>query len=126
MRHVLVYHDSLAFQLLLATRLELTGYSVTVVETGDDALMTLRSSLHPIVAVVSQRHCSPPAEGEFFEVVRSHPDLYGQHRFILIQMWPLTAEERQTMRDLGVVTLQMPFPVADLLSVIAHMFASLP
>ena len=126
MRHALVYQDSSAFQLLLATRLELTGYVVTVVETGDDALMTLRSALHPVVALVSQRHHSPPAEGEFFRVVRGHPDLYSQHRFILIHMWPLTAEERQMMRDLGVFTLQMPFAGADLLSVVAHMFASLP
>lgn len=58
MAHVLVLHDDQLVRELLTLICEEDGHNTTSVSTVADALMVLRASLHPIVAVVERDHTS--------------------------------------------------------------------
>ncbi len=127
MRHILLFHNVRTMREFLAVRLEHEGYAVTMTTTADDALMTLRSALHPLVAILERRIIPPFPCEPFFERVRDHPDLYGQHRYIVIHRSGFPVEgEQALMTALGVLTLERPFSWGQLLNVIAQAVASLP
>jgi hypothetical protein len=48
MAHVLVFYDDPSIAMLLAVICEEEGHAVTNVHSVEDALMVLRSSLHPV------------------------------------------------------------------------------
>lgn len=125
MAHVLVFHDDPSIRAFLTDVLEMEGYSVTSVGTMEDALMVLRTSLHPLIAIVERDRSSRHPGGPFFEIVRDQPDLYGQHRYIALYTWHLSDTEKALMQSLNVPLLELPFSVDKLFVLIAAAVASL-
>lgn len=125
MAHVLVFHDDLAIACLLTEVIEMEGHAVITVHTADDALMVLRTSLHPLVGVVERDRSSRHPGGAFFEIVRDHPDRYGQHRYIALHSWELSEDETTLMRSLNVSWLALPFSVDEVLALVNEAVASL-
>lgn len=125
MRHILLFHNDRTMRELLAMALEYEGYAVTTTATTDDTLMTLRSALHPLVVIMERRIVPPIRFEPFFEPVRDRPDLYGQHRYVVIHSGFLYGDDQTLMTALGVVALERPFNWQYLANVIAQAFASL-
>ncbi|GAC1449742.1 MAG: hypothetical protein PVSMB4_08180 [Ktedonobacterales bacterium] len=126
MAHVLVFFDWLALQSTITGVCEQEGYAVTAVSTVEDALMVLRTTLHPLVAIVERDHSSRHPETPLFPTIRQHPDLYGQHRYIAVHAWELSDDERATLRAMGVWIIAMPFSIDTLCEYIAEAVAALP
>lgn len=125
MAHVLVFYDDRLVRLLLTEICEMDEHAVTAVDTADDALMVLRTTLHPLVAIV---YCGPRSitpQGPFFAIVRDHPELYGQHRYIALRARTLSDDEKALMRSLSVRLLTLPFRSEDLLSALKEEVAAL-
>ena len=126
MRHALVFAGDNGLRSLLATVLEEEGYAVTRVMTTDDALMTLRSALHPIVTLVQLDYLTEPSTMSFFERVHDDPDRYGQHRYMAISAWYHSQDELDLLAGLGVPLLPAPFTLEQLIQLVERAFASLP
>lgn len=124
-QHVLVFHDNPSVRDLLTTVHEEEGYLVTSVGTMDDALIILRASLHPLVAIVGNDLSSVHPLGSFFEIVRDHPNWYGQHRYVAFHSWDLSETDEALLCELGVTVLRQPFDTDDLLKLVAEAAASL-
>lgn len=124
MAHVLVFDDDQAIAEMLTMFFEDEGHVVTKVHTADDALMVLRTSLHPLVAVVERDHSSRHPGGPFFEIVRDQPDLYSQHRYIALHAWQLSDDEKMLMQSLNVPLMGLPFSLDKLLALVAAAVAS--
>jgi CheY-like chemotaxis protein len=119
MAHVLVFYDEPSIAGLLALACEEEGHVVTTVHMVDDALMVLRSSLHPLVALCDHdlifRH---PSES-FFAIIRDHPELYGQHRYIAFTSWSLSDDEQVLLDEVGVPLVSAPFSLMEVVDLIA-------
>lgn len=126
MRHVLVFHDDPSVRQLLAVAFDGQGYTVTQVETMDDALMTLRAALHPVVTFLQLDRYPQPPPGSFFQRVSDHPELYGQHRFVAMHVRTLPEDEQQLLAGVGVSLVTTPISIARILELVADAFASLP
>lgn len=126
MRHTLVFAGDTGIRQMLTIVLEEEGYAVTRVLTADDALMTLRSALHPIVTLVQLDYLTEPSTMSFFERVHDDPDRYGQHRYIATSSWLHSQEELDLLAELGVPLLPAPFTLEQLMQLVAEAFASLP
>jgi DNA-binding NtrC family response regulator len=126
MAHVLVYEDDMDIQSLLANVLEEEGYLVTTASTAEDALMILRTSLHPLIVVADGDYSFIPPDGPFFVSIRDHPEYYAQHRYIAIHGRNLTEDEEALMRELGVLLLlSMPFDFDHLFALLRAAATSL-
>jgi CheY-like chemotaxis protein len=119
MAHVLVFYDDSSIAMLLTVICEEEGHAVTRVHSVEDALMVLRSSLHPMIALCERDHSSRNPAGPFFAIIRDHPDLYGQHRYIAFHSWNLSDDEQALLDGLGVPLLGVPFSVQQLIAAIA-------
>jgi CheY-like chemotaxis protein len=126
MKHILVLSAEPSIRSLLSEILELEGYSVTKVAGVDDALMILRSALHPILAVVQLDAYSQPPPLSFFEQVRDQPDRYSPHHFMATSSWSYSEEDLEFLAALNAPLLQSPFTADELLTVVAEVAASLP
>ena len=119
MAHVLVFYVEPSIAGLLALACEEEGHVVTIVHTVDDALMVLRSSLHPLVALCDHdlifRH---PSES-FFATIRDQPEQYGQHRYIAITCRPISDDEKALLDELGVPLVSAPFSLIEVMDLIA-------
>lgn len=124
--HVLVFNDDSVIRRVFTYVCEDAGHTVTAVSTVEDALMVLRTTLHPLVAIVERDHSSRHPETPLFPTIRQHPDLYGQHRYIAVHAWELSDDERATLRAMGVWIMTMPFSVDTLCAYIADAVAALP
>lgn len=100
------------------------GYPVTSVETLDDALMVLRTSLHPLITIVEGHYRFRGTFNAFFEHIRDHPNWYGQHRYIALAS-PSSDDEEALLHTLNVALLPHPFPIDKLVDLIAHAAAAL-
>ena len=125
MTHVLVFHDMPQIRELLTVFLEEEGFVVTSAGTMEDALMVLRTSLHPLIAVEERCYSSPQAFSSFFENIRDHPDWYGQHRYIALAS-PSSGDEEALLRTLNVALLPRPYPIEALLALVAEAAVSFP
>jgi len=119
MAHVLVFYDDSSIAMLIAEICEEEGHAVTVVHSKEDALMLLRSSLHPMIALCERDHSSRDPAGPFFVIIRDHPELYSQHRYIAFTSWNLSDDEQALLDGLGVRLLGVPFSVQQLIYAIA-------
>jgi len=119
MAHVLVFYDDSSIAMLIAEICEEEGHAVTVVHSKEDALMVLRSSLHPMIALCERDHSSRDPAGPFFVIIRDHPELYSQHRYIAFTSWNLSDDEQALLDGLGVPLLGVPFSVQQLIYAIA-------
>jgi CheY-like chemotaxis protein len=119
MAHVLVFYDDSSIAMLIAEICEEEGHAVTVVHSKEDALMLLRSSLHPMIALCERDHSSRDPAGPFFVIIRDHPELYSQHRYIAFTSWNLSDDEQALLDGLGVPLLGVPFSVQQLIYAIA-------
>ena len=119
MAHVLVFYDDSSIAMLIAEICEEEGHAVTVVYSKEDALMLLRSSLHPMIALCERDHSSRDPAGPFFVNIRDHPELYSQHRYIAFTSWNLSDDEQALLDGLGVPLLGVPFSVQQLIYAIA-------
>lgn len=121
MAHVLVFYDDyLPIRKLLESVCQDEGHTVTSVETADDALMVLRTSLHPLVAVLGPVDYWPEWRSPFsyLQTVRDHPDDYQGHRDIALCVLPWYPDEQALLRSLNVSVLGRPFAFEDLLPLI--------
>jgi hypothetical protein len=123
--HVLVFWDEPAILHLVTQVCTEEGYAVTTVRTVADALMVLRTSLHPIVALCERDHSSLPPDGPFFQHIYDRPDLYGQHRYVAFHSWQLSPEEQALLDALGVPLVSVPFSLTMLLEQIEQAVVSL-
>lgn len=83
MAHVLIASKGRRDLVLLAMLLEGQGHRATIAGDGQSAYAVLRSSLHPVVAVL----VGLEAEDAGYEAVRllaSEPELVALHRYILV------------------------------------------
>ena len=119
MAHVLVFYDDPSIAMLLTVICEEEGHAVTVVHSVEDALMVLRSSVHPMIALCERHHSSCDPARPFFAIIHDHPDLYGQHRYIAFHSWNLSDDEQALLDGLGVPLLGVPFSVQQLIAAIA-------
>lgn len=126
MRHVLVFHGDPSVRQLLAVAFDREGYAVTKVATIDDALMTLRAALHPIVTFLQLDPYPQPPPGSFFQRVSDQPELYGQHRFVAMHARTLSEDEQKLLADVGVSLVGRPISIERILEMVARTFASLP
>ena len=119
MAHVLVFYDDPSIAMLLAVICEEEGHAVTVVHSVEDTLMVLRSSLHPMIALCERDHSSRDPAGPFFVIIRDHPDLYGQHRYIAFDSWNLSDDEQALLDEIGAPLISVPFSSQQLIYAIA-------
>lgn len=126
MRHVLIYSEERGLRRFLGLVLQSKGYVITEVAVMDQALMTLRSTLHPVVTVMQLDTPSGPGGMAFFERIRAAPDLYGAHRFVAASSGAYSQDELDLLDGLGVTVLHPPFAVEELLEQIDRAFESLP
>lgn len=119
MAHMLVFYDDPSIAMLLTQICEEEGHAVTNVHSEEDALMVLRSSLHPIIALFERNHSSHDPARPFFVIIRDHPELYGQHRYIAFDSWNLSDDEQALLDELGVTLLSVPFALPQLIDAIA-------
>jgi CheY-like chemotaxis protein len=115
MAHVLVFYDDESIAMLIAEICEEEGYAVTVVHSVEDALMVLRSSLHPMIALCERDHSSRDPAGPFFVIIRDHPELYGQHRYIAFHSWNLSDDEQALLDEVGAQLISVPFTSSQLI-----------
>jgi CheY-like chemotaxis protein len=119
MAHVLVFYDDPSIAMLLAMICEEEGHAVTTVHSVEDALMVLRSSLHPMIALCERDHSSHDPAGPFFVTIRDHPELYGQHRYVAFTSWNLSDDERALLDEVGAPLISVPFTSSQLIYAIA-------
>jgi CheY-like chemotaxis protein len=119
MAHVLVFYDEPSIAMLLAVICEEEGHAVTKVHSVEDALMVLRSSLHPMIALCERDHSSHDPAGPFFVTIRDHPELYGQHRYVAFTSWNLSDDERALLDEVGAPLISVPFTSSQLIYAIA-------
>lgn len=124
MAHVLVFYDDSSIAMLIAEICEEEGHAVTVVHSVEDAHMVLRSSLHPMIALCerdhsSRDHSSRDPAGPLFAIIRDHPELYGQHRYIAFTSWSLSDDEQALLDEVGVPLISVPFSLQQLIDAIA-------
>lgn len=125
-QHVLVFSDNQNIVYMLEAILEEEGYVVTSASSMDDALMVLRTSLHPLVVLVEHSVRLKSLVGAFFGAVRSHPEWYGQHRYLAICPYSLPADVEDLLETLHVRQLHIPFNIdPDLLPLVAEAAASI-
>jgi hypothetical protein len=70
-------------------------------------------------ALCERDHSSRDPAGPFFVIIRDHPDLYGQHRYIAFHSWNLSDDEQALLDGLGVPLLGVPFSMQQLIDAIA-------
>jgi CheY-like chemotaxis protein len=119
MAHVLVFYDEPSIADLLACVCSEEGHAVTTVSTVADALIVLRSTLHPMIALCERDHSSRDPAGPFFAIIRDHPEHYSQHRYIAFKDWSLSDDEQALLDGLGVPLLSLPFTVAQVIDAMA-------
>src|SRR5215469_2987476 len=125
MAHILVFQDDPSIRKMIAEICREEGHSVMEVSTVEDALMVLRTTLHPVVGIMERDHSSMHPDFPLFPTIRDHPELYGQHRYIAITWWHLTDDDEALLRELGLPWLAGPFAVERLLDAVNAAIASL-
>lgn len=118
--HVVILHNYPAIANLFAFTCEEAGYVATEVATTGDALMVLRSSLHPLVAIVDCDYSSSHADEPFFQTIYHHPDLYRQHRYIAMHAADVPEEERRSLEAMRVPLVGIPFTLAYLMDLVGQ------
>lgn len=119
-RHVLIFDEDPDYAWLLTAICEGEGYTVTVTHTVDDALMVLRTTLHPLIVVTEYDYIILHTDGTFFQTIRDHPDLYGQHRYITLHWRTLSGEEVALLDGVSVLRISRPFQWQELIAILAH------
>jgi hypothetical protein len=126
MGHVLVHWDEAIFRNLFADICRIEGHDVIEVSTVEDALMVLRTTLHPLVGILERDHSSLHPDYPLFPTIRAHPELYGQHRYVTVHWWRLSDEDEALLRELSVAHTTGPCTVEWLVAAVNDAIASLP
>lgn len=126
MKHVLVVDDDQEIRHSLRFLLLDAGYDMIEAADGPSALDALRTSPHPLVALVDL--LMPGMSGvDLLDAVANDPDLAGRHAYLVV-----TADNRAlrqsavpSVERLGAGIVQKPFDVDELLTAIEHAKARL-
>ncbi len=125
MAHVLVFFDEPCMRKMYAEICRLEDHDVVAVSTVEDALAVLRSTLHPMIAILERDQSSVHPEHPLFPTIRVHPEDYGHHRYITIHWWPLSDEYQTLLKELDVAVLHGPCTALQLLAAIEYAAAPL-
>lgn len=127
MARVLILHDESIHKRLLAGICECEGHEiVAAVDTVEEALAVLRSSLRPLVAILERDHSSLHPELPLFPTIYQNPESYRHHRYIAIHCWELSEEEQALLDELQVIVFSSPYHTEALMEAVAQSAALLP
>lgn len=127
MAKVLVVDDDQEIRETLRLVLEDDGHEVIEAESGQSALIHLRTTPHPLVVLLDMLMPGMNGAAVLREIARS-PELAARHRYILTTA-DNTAVQKTTeslLRTLSVVIVAKPFDVDVLLAAVAGAAQQLP
>ena len=127
MARVFIYFDEPMVKQLLIYRGEDEGHEIIgAVDTVEEALAVLRSTLHPLIAILERDHSSRHPDTPLFPTIRQYPEMYGQHRYITVHWWKLSAEEQALLGELHMIVFTGSFRAEAMLDAVARSAALLP
>jgi hypothetical protein len=99
---------------------------IGIVPSADQALQVLRTTPHPVVAVVAWDYVGHSPQFPLFPTIGTHSEWYGRHRYVTICWSPLPDDERDTLKKLDAVVVQGPFGTDALFDAVAKSADLLP
>lgn len=127
MAWVLIVDDDASIRDSLEFALHTVGYAIVEVGDGEDALDVLRVT--PYHAVVLLDLLMPGMTGQtVLETLEQEPQLAHQHAWIVMSAdhEALQGIPQQQRADLGLMLLEKPFDIDNMLAAVAQQVARLP
>ncbi len=132
MAHVLVVNDDVTVARMLDMIFTEDGHHVTRARTNTEALAVLRSSLHPVVALLRLEVPPMPRNDArvlpLLEVIRDRRATWEPHAYVLVTWGYPTGDAAidRLVDELGVHILHMPTDSDGFLSAVAEAAATFP